>query len=725
MPNGRLILLGVMGLVLVLALFGRMQDQSSTTTTFPQSTTQQTGPAANPRSPTPQQTPRQTYAQESAEVCGFDYKDFGDATEAQHGCFEAKMEQRQAELAEYELRSNTGNGSSGGSGIFTFLIFGLIGFFIFRMLMNRQGGGGGGGAMSVGKSKAKKIESAKDVKTFEDVAGADEAKDAAQDFIDLLRNPRKYAGMGCKMPKGALLVGDPGNGKTLLAKAIAGEAGVPFFATSGSEFVEMFVGVGASRVRDLFENARKEAPCILFIDEIDAVGKQRGSGMNGGNDEREQTLNQLLVEMDGMGNDGEAPVIILAATNRPDTLDNALTRPGRFDKQIVVPNPDFNARMAIFGVHLRHKPVDPNLDFRILSGASAGMSGASIEAICNQAGILAVKRGKRQIDQTDIENAMEIMQMGAENRTLGMSDAEKEATAYHEAGHAVMQAHGIAEGFIRDKIYKATIVPRGRALGFVASRPDGDRVSMNFGEMKARIDMMLAGRIAEEIQYGFEGVTTGASNDYQQATKMTQNMVREGGYIEGLIGRFAEDQGAIFGMGGGSGGGSRLSEELLKRLEAEEQRIRDESFQRTWSLMQKGENGEPDGKLHAAWVAIANALLAHETLTGAQLMKLYADPTYDIASEFDEDHTVPNPPRVDGIPKVNRKSKGLPKIDRKEPELQEKPVTEDTVEDEAETPTETTEEESAPEGDGLTDEPEAEEQPAGRAPRDGGPKDDT
>lgn len=654
MKKGNLILMALAGLALLIAIASVNTTETSQTT----QTNPRTSPASAPSTESAATTQSgATYDpyRSAANNCGFDYAEFDSASPVQLACFEAKMEERQSRIAENQYRQAAQKSGGGGMG-FLFNILLMVGiFFAFRWFMQRrQGGGGGGGTMGVGKSKAKLISASTDVKTFEDVAGAPEAKEAAQDFIDLLKNPQKYAGMGCKMPKGALLVGDPGNGKTLLAKAIAGEAGVPFYATSGSEFVEMYVGVGASRIRDMFNEARKNAPCIIFIDEIDAVGKQRGGGMSGSNDEREQTLNQLLVEMDGMGNDGEAPIIIFAATNRPDILDNALTRPGRFDKQIVVPNPDFHARIEIFKVHLRNKPSSPDVDLRILAGASAGMSGASIEAICNQAGILAVKRGNRVITQVDIENAMEIMQMGAENRTLGMSDAEKEATAYHEAGHAVLQAHH--NKVLRDKIYKATIVPRGRALGFVASRPDGDRVSMKFEEYIARLEMMLAGRVAEEIQYGFDGVSTGASNDYQQATKLTQSLIREGGYDYELIGRYTEDQGAIFGMGGGGGnGGVRLSEELTRKLESKEQALRSAAFEKVQNLMKKGENGESDGELHAAWVAIANALLAHETLTGEQVMKLYEDPTYDIASEFDADHTVPNAPRVTGIPQVRRK----------------------------------------------------------------------
>ncbi len=710
----------IVGLVAFIGLSSAQNNSSSSFIEPSPSTQQQAGPAGNPRANTQgQPVTRQTYAQQAAETCGFDYRNFGEATPQQHGCFEAKMEQRQAELAEAELRQNRDSGGGMGNFLFYILIFAGI-FFVFRMIQaRRQGGGGGASAMQVGKSKAKKIDDTG--VTFDDVAGAEEAKEAAEDFVNFLKNPQKFTQLGGKAPKGALLTGSPGNGKTLLARAIAGEAGVPFFALAGSDFVEMFVGVGASRVRDTFEQARKHAPCIIFIDEIDAVGKKRGSGMNGGNDEREQTLNALLVEMDGI-EEQELPIMIFAATNRPDTLDDALVRPGRFDKTIPVNNPDFNARIEILKVHLRNKPLSNDIDMRILSGMTAGMSGAWIANLCNEAALQAAKQGKRVIHHIDMEQAMEKLQMGAENRSLGMTDAEKEATAYHEAGHAVIQAHN--HEIMRDKIYKATIVPRGRALGFVASRPDGDRVSMKFEEYIAKLDMMLAGRIAEEIQYGFDGVSTGASNDYQQATKLTQSLVREGGYIKDLIGRYAEDQGAIFGMGGG-GGGVRLSEDLLKKLEAAEQKLRDEAFDRVWNLMTPAKDGEPKGELHDAWVAIANALLAHETLTGAQVMKLYEDPTYDISQEFDEDHTVPNPPRVDGIPKVNRPSKGLPKVNRKKPVPQEEPMVDETVEDVVETPADTPEDDLLPEGDDLDDAPETEEQPAGRTPRDGGPKDDT
>ncbi|MBS22311.1 MAG: cell division protein FtsH, partial [Rhodobacterales bacterium] len=393
----------------------------------------------------------------------------------------------------------------------------IIGIWIF--LMNRMQGGGRGGAMGFGKSKAKLLTEKHGKVTFNDVAGIDEAKDELEEIVDFLKDPQKFGRLGGKIPKGALLVGPPGTGKTLLARAIAGEAGVPFFTISGSDFVEMFVGVGASRVRDMFDQAKKNAPCIVFIDEIDAVGRHRGAGYGGGNDEREQTLNQLLVEMDGFeANEG---VILIAATNRPDVLDPALLRPGRFDRQVQVPNPDITGRQKILNVHAKKTVLGPDIDLRIIARGTPGFSGADLANLVNEAALMAARIGKRFVTMEDFENAKDKVMMGAERRSMVMTEDEKKLTAYHEAGHAVVGLHLPQH----DPIHKATIIPRGRALGLVLSLPERDQLSVTKLKYKSKIAMAMGGKVAEEIIFGPENVTSGASSDIQQITKIARAMV--------------------------------------------------------------------------------------------------------------------------------------------------------------------------------------------------------
>ncbi|MCK5711980.1 MAG: ATP-dependent zinc metalloprotease FtsH, partial [Hyphomicrobiaceae bacterium] len=401
---------------------------------------------------------------------------------------------------------------------FPFLL--LIGIWIFFM---RQMQSGSGRAMGFGKSKAKLLTERQGRVTFEDVAGVDEAKDELQEIVEFLRDPQKFQRLGGRIPRGALLVGPPGTGKTLLARAIAGEANVPFFTISGSDFVEMFVGVGASRVRDMFEQAKKNAPCIIFIDEIDAVGRHRGAGLGGGNDEREQTLNQLLVEMDGFeSNEG---VILIAATNRPDVLDPALLRPGRFDRQIMVPNPDIAGREKILRVHMRKVPVAPDVDPKVIARGTPGFSGADLANIVNEAALLAARRNRRLVTQSEFEDAKDKVMMGAERRSLVMTEEEKLATAYHEAGHALVSVK-VPGG---DPLHKVTIVPRGRALGVTMNLPERDKLSYSKQWCEARIAMSFGGRIAEQLIYGKDHLNTGASSDITQATQLARSMVTEWG----------------------------------------------------------------------------------------------------------------------------------------------------------------------------------------------------
>ncbi|MFQ5959326.1 MAG: ATP-dependent zinc metalloprotease FtsH, partial [Alphaproteobacteria bacterium] len=414
----------------------------------------------------------------------------------------------------------------------------LIGVWIFFM---RQMQSGGGKAMGFGKSRAKLLTEKIGRVTFDDVAGIDEAKEELEEVVEFLKNPQKFQRLGGKIPKGVLLVGPPGTGKTLLARAIAGEANVPFFTISGSDFVEMFVGVGASRVRDMFDQGKKNAPCIIFIDEIDAVGRHRGAGLGGGNDEREQTLNQLLVEMDGFeSNEG---VILIAATNRPDVLDPALLRPGRFDRQVVVPNPDILGREKILKVHMRKVPLAPDVEPRIIARGTPGFSGADLANLVNEAALLAARLGKRVVTMSEFEAAKDKVMMGTERRSMVMTDEEKKLTAYHESGHAIVALHCPAS----DPIHKATIIPRGRALGMVMRLPEGDRISISREKLDADIAVAMGGRIAEELVFGADKVTSGAASDIQMATKMARAMVTQFGMSDKLGPlTYAENEQEIF-----------------------------------------------------------------------------------------------------------------------------------------------------------------------------------
>ncbi len=430
-----------------------------------------------------------------------------------------------------KLSADTASGSEVLIGYFSTIILPIIilvfGYgFLMRYVAGK--GGSGGGAMSFGKSRARMLNENTEKKMFDDVAGIDEAKEELQEIVDFLKNPQKFQKLGGKIPKGCLLVGPPGTGKTLLARAIAGEAGVPFFSISGSDFVEMFVGVGASRVRDMFEQGKKNAPCIIFIDEIDAVGRHRGAGIGGGNDEREQTLNQLLVEMDGFeANEG---VILIAATNRPDVLDSALLRPGRFDRQIVVPNPDIEGRTKILQVHLKKVPMGPDVDARTIARGTPGFSGADLANLVNEAALLAARYDKKVVTMRELEAAKDKVMMGVERKSMVMSEEEKRMTAYHEAGHAVVSVHCPAS----DPIHKATIIPRGRALGMVMRLPEADKISYLRDKMLADLAVSMGGRVAEEIVFGHGKVSSGASSDIQYATKLSKAMVSEWGMSDTL-----------------------------------------------------------------------------------------------------------------------------------------------------------------------------------------------
>ena len=480
----------------------------------------------------------------------------------------------------------------------------LIGVWIFFM---RQMQGGKGGAMGFGKSKAKLLTEAQGRVTFQDVAGVDEAKEELEEVVEFLKDPRKYQKLGGKIPKGALLVGPPGTGKTLIARAVAGEANVPFFSISGSDFVEMFVGVGASRVRDMFEQGKKNAPCIIFIDEIDAVGRSRGAGLGGGNDEREQTLNQLLVEMDGFEtNEG---VILIAATNRPDVLDPALLRPGRFDRQVVVPNPDIIGREAILKVHLKKITTGPDVAARTIARGTPGFSGADLANICNEAALLAARKNKRIVTMSDLEEAKDKVMMGAERRSMVMSEDEKKLTAYHEGGHAIVALYESAS----DPIHKATIIPRGRALGMVMRLPERDQLSMSREKMYADISVAMGGRIAEEIIFGHDKVTSGASSDIEMVTKMAKNMVTRWGMSEamGPI-AYQENEEEVF-LGRSVARTQNVSEETAKKIDGEVRKIVDTGYGRAKKILT-----EKLDDLHK----LSKALLEYETLNGDEIRDL-------------------------------------------------------------------------------------------------------
>jgi cell division protease FtsH len=537
------------------------------------------------------------------------------------------------------------------SGFQTFLmsllpILLLIGVWIY--FMNRMQGGGKGGAMGFGKSKAKMLTEKHGRVTFDDVAGIDEAKEELEEIVEFLRNPQKFSRLGGKIPKGALLEGPPGTGKTLLARAIAGEAGVPFFTISGSDFVEMFVGVGASRVRDMFEQAKKNAPCIVFIDEIDAVGRHRGAGYGGGNDEREQTLNQLLGEMDGFeANEG---VIIIAATNRKDVLDPALLRPGRFDRQVSVGNPDIKGREKILGVHARKTPLGPDVDLRIIARGTPGFSGADLANLVNEAALTAARVGRRFVAMMDFESAKDKIMMGAERRSMVLTQDQKEKTAYHEAGHAIV---GIKLPKC-DPVYKATIIPRGGALGMVMSLPEMDKLQMFKDEAEQKIAMTMAGKAAEIFKYGAETVSSGPMGDIMQASQLARGMVMRMGMSD-KVGNIDYSEAAAGYQANGGAGGFSVSAATKELIESEVKRFIDEGYDRAYKILSENEE---------EFERLAQGLLEYETLTGEEIKRVIAgkppqDPDGDDTSGMDK-------PSVTAIPKA--KGKKTPPSSGLEPE---------------------------------------------------------
>ncbi|AOF89557.1 ATP-dependent zinc metalloprotease FtsH [Sinorhizobium sp. RAC02] len=511
----------------------------------------------------------------------------------------------------------------------------ILGVWLFFM---RQMQGGSRGAMGFGKSKAKLLTEAHGRVTFADVAGVDEAKQDLEEIVEFLRDPQKFQRLGGRIPRGVLLVGPPGTGKTLLARSVAGEANVPFFTISGSDFVEMFVGVGASRVRDMFEQAKKNAPCIIFIDEIDAVGRHRGAGLGGGNDEREQTLNQLLVEMDGFeANEG---VILIAATNRPDVLDPALLRPGRFDRQVVVPNPDIVGRERILKVHVRNVPLAPNVDLKVLARGTPGFSGADLMNLVNESALMAARRNKRLVTMQEFEDAKDKIMMGAERRSSGMTEAEKKLTAYHEAGHAIVAL----KVPLADPLHKATIIPRGRALGMVMQLPEGDRYSMSYKWMASRLAIMMGGRVAEEVTFGKDNITSGASSDIEQATKLARAMVTQWGFSDqlGLV-AYGENQQEVF-LGHSVSQQKNVSEATAQKIDNEVRRLIDEAYTEAKRIITEQ---------HHEFVALAEGLLEYETLTGEEIKALIRGekPARDLG-----DDTPPH--RGSAVPKAGHKKGG-------------------------------------------------------------------
>jgi cell division protease FtsH len=513
----------------------------------------------------------------------------------------------------------------------------LIGVWVY--FMNRMQGGGRGGAMGFGKSKAKMLTEKQGRVTFDDVAGIDEAKEELEEIVEFLRNPQKFSRLGGKIPKGALLVGPPGTGKTLLARAIAGEAGVPFFTISGSDFVEMFVGVGASRVRDMFEQAKKNAPCIVFIDEIDAVGRNRGAGYGGGNDEREQTLNQLLVEMDGFeANEG---VIILAATNRRDVLDPALLRPGRFDRQVTVPNPDIKGREKILNVHARKTPLGPDVDLRIIARGTPGFSGADLANLVNEAALHAARVGRRFVTMDEFEYAKDKVMMGAERRSMVLTATQKEKTAYHEAGHAIV---GI-ELPQCDPVYKATIIPRGGALGMVVSLPEIDRLNWQKSECEEKMAMTMAGKAAEIIKYGPENVSNGPAGDIQQASGLARAMVLRWGMSD-KVGNI--DYSEAHDGYSGSTAGLSVSANTKELIEDEVKRFIAEAYDRAFEILtDKTEE----------WERLAQGLLEYETLTGDEIKRVMKGDPPQARSDDDGSDSSGAGASITAIPKTKPRIK--------------------------------------------------------------------
>ncbi|MDN2565351.1 ATP-dependent zinc metalloprotease FtsH [Aquibium sp. A9E412] len=546
-------------------------------------------------------------------------------------------------LEERGVTINARPESDGSNSILGYLISWLpmiliLAVWIFFM---RQMQSGSGRAMGFGKSKAKLLTETHGRVTFQDVAGVDEAKEDLEEIVEFLRDPQKFQRLGGKIPRGVLLVGPPGTGKTLLARSVAGEANVPFFTISGSDFVEMFVGVGASRVRDMFEQAKKNAPCIIFIDEIDAVGRHRGAGLGGGNDEREQTLNQLLVEMDGFeANEG---IILIAATNRPDVLDPALLRPGRFDRQVVVPNPDVAGREKILKVHVRNVPLAPNVDLKVVARGTPGFSGADLANLVNEAALMAARRNKRLVTMQEFEDAKDKVMMGAERRSHVMTQEEKELTAYHEAGHAIVALHVPSA----DPLHKATIIPRGRALGMVMQLPEGDRYSMSYKWMVSRLAIMMGGRVAEEIKFGKENITSGAASDIDQATKLARAMVTRWGFSDEL-GQVAygENQEEVF-LGHSVARQQNMSEETQRKIDAEVRRLIDEAYATARQILTDKKD---------EWTAIAEGLLEYETLSGDEIRALIRGekPSRDMG-----DDTPPS--RGSTVPKAGARKEGKKK----------------------------------------------------------------
>lgn len=495
----------------------------------------------------------------------------------------------------------------------------LVGVWIFFM---RQASAGNNKAMSFGKSRARLIENTKKV-TFKDVAGADESKQELEEIVDFLKDPQKFQRLGGKIPKGVLLVGPPGTGKTLLAKAVAGEANVPFFSISGSDFVEMFVGVGASRVRDMFAQAKKNAPCLLFIDEIDAVGRHRGAGLGGGNDEREQTLNQLLVEMDGF--EPNENVILIAATNRPDVLDPALLRPGRFDREVTVSNPDVKGREAILNVHVRKVPLARDVDLSVVARGTPGFSGADLANLVNEAALLAARRNKRKVTAEDFDNAKDKVLMGSERKSMAMDEQEKKLTAYHEAGHAICSLH-VKE---TDPIHKATIIPRGRALGMVQQLPEKDQYSYTRAKMLSRLIICMGGRVSEELKFGYDKVTSGASSDIAAATNLARAMVTEWGMSD-VLGpvMYVENSNEVF-LGRSVTQNQNMSEETARLVDSEIKRLVTDAHTEAAKILK-----ENDKELET----LAQALMEYETLTGEEIKEVLA------GKKIDRTEQTPVPP---------------------------------------------------------------------------------
>lgn len=490
----------------------------------------------------------------------------------------------------------------------------LVGVWIYFM---RQANSGNNKAMSFGKSRARLIENTKKV-TFADVAGCDESKQELEEIIDFLKDPTKFQRLGGRIPRGVLMVGPPGTGKTLLAKAVAGEANVPFFSISGSDFVEMFVGVGASRVRDMFQQAKKNAPCLLFIDEIDAVGRHRGAGLGGGNDEREQTLNQLLVEMDGF--DDNQNVIVIAATNRPDVLDPALLRPGRFDRQVTVSNPDKKGREEILKVHVKKVPLSKDVNLSVIARGTPGFSGADLANLVNEAALLAARKNKRKVTSKDFDEAKDKVLMGSERKSMAMDDKEKELTAYHEAGHAICSLFTEES----DPIHKATIIPRGRALGMVQQLPEKDQYSYSKTKMLSRLVICMGGRVAEELKFGADKVTSGASSDIAAATNLARSMVTEWGMSDKLGPvLYAENSGEVF-LGKSVTQNKNISEETAKLVDAEIKRLVTTGYEHAKKLLSEKKT---------EWETLAKALMEYETLTGDEIKDVIAGKAIDKSDE--------------------------------------------------------------------------------------------